>query len=920
MRWAVIACVALCLVLGAISARDLRARVGLPHAGFAVFHNGMVGPPLAVPTRLAANAPMLRPQDRVVAIDGRPIRGGPDVWAAVDAAGPGVVLHYEIERGGERFDAAIPTGILTRRDQLELALPVLLGALLLLGLGAAPILVNPHLPYARVFFGFALGASGAFGFTAFDNFVGYRFVPWSLGFIALAKAGFLHMALGFPAPMAVLRRWPRALPIAIYGAMAIQGAANGFVYDRAPELTTPFAHLAVATLALAVVLLTVNLVRTARSHPDARMRQQARIVLPGPLIGVFSGALLFATTWGVLDMQVPMAVQLLPLWASFLAVSYAILRSNLFEFDAVMRRGLAMTAILLGAAALYLGLFVAVHSLVGSGAAWIAAAAAIALLMVLVPSFAPLRQALERRVGDWLDPGGRQAAEMLREAGAAAATTRSPAELAALLRDALERAFAPARLHVVTGRREEALGEPDRPDAEPLAASSPIAIALRRELVVNVDDGEPPARDPRRPARRELMQRDLHLLVPFPGGRAEGSGGFLLGARADGRFYNHEDVERLEILAAHAALAFDNARAFEALRELQGNLRGENVALREQLEQRVGFDELIGRSSAIQAALAQIEQVAPTDASVLVLGETGTGKELVARALHRLSARRERPLVKVACGAVPETLLESEFFGHERGAFTGANRRRLGRLEAADGGTLFLDDVDALPLAVQAKLLRAIQEGEVQRLGSPRVSRVDVRIVAASNQDLEQLVQRGEFRQDLYYRLAVVPIRIPPLRERAEDIPLLVQHFVVEESRRLGLGERPVAREFLDAALAHDWPGNVRELRNAVQRAVVMSRGDAIGTPPRQPAVAEPAAAAAAAGGATPRLDGRQLAEVLREHKIERIRAALRAAGGNQRRAAEALGLHRQSLGRMMRELGLSAPAAPAAAAGRAQP
>jgi transcriptional regulator with GAF, ATPase, and Fis domain len=307
---------------------------------------------------------------------------------------------------------------------------------------------------------------------------------------------------------------------------------------------------------------------------------------------------------------------------------------------------------------------------------------------------------------------------------------------------------------------------------------------------------------------------------------------------------------------------------------------------------------LVGQSLALRSVLAQVQQVAPTDAAVLVLGETGTGMELVVREIHRQSRRADRVLLQVASAAVPESLLESELFGHEKGAFTGATARKPGRFELAEGGTLFLDDVDTLSLAIQAKLLRAIQEGEVQRLGGTRVRFVDVRIVAASNRDLLAEVRAGRFREDLYYRLHVVPIHLPPLRERREDIPLLVDHFARRESARLGRPIRDVPAETLSELQRYDWPGNVRELRNLIERAIVMSPDGVLRLP--EQLVAQRAASATATD-----LGKASLAELMLRYKTRLIRTALARSDGNQRRAAELLGIHRPSLTRMLRELDL---------------
>ncbi|MGD9291140.1 MAG: sigma 54-interacting transcriptional regulator [Desulfobacterales bacterium] len=237
------------------------------------------------------------------------------------------------------------------------------------------------------------------------------------------------------------------------------------------------------------------------------------------------------------------------------------------------------------------------------------------------------------------------------------------------------------------------------------------------------------------------------------------------------------------------------------------------------------FESIIGNSAAIQYVLFKVEQVAATDTAVLVLGETGTGKELVVRAIHNNSLRNQHPLVKVNCAALPSNLIESELFGHEAGAFTGAQNRQIGRFEVADGATIFLDEIGELPMELQTKLLRVLQEGEFERLGSTRTLRVDARVIAATNRNLEAEVRRGQFRQDLFYRLNVFPITVPPLRERIEDIPLLVEFFVDKASKRLGKGIRDISTSIFKTLQDHPWPGNVRELQNVIERSVIESSG-----------------------------------------------------------------------------------------------
>jgi len=293
----------------------------------------------------------------------------------------------------------------------------------------------------------------------------------------------------------------------------------------------------------------------------------------------------------------------------------------------------------------------------------------------------------------------------------------------------------------------------------------------------------------------------------------------------DRNAFTPEDFTWLRTFADHAAVAIANARAFEEIETLKRRLEQENDYLREEVTAAFGSRDLIGESIALKKVLHQIELVAPTDAAVLVHGESGTGKELVARALHERSPRRERPLIKVNCGAIPDNLFESEFFGHARGAFTGALKDKPGRFELADGGTLFLDEIGELPLAMQAKLLRVLQEHEIERVGEARPRKVNVRVVAASNRDLKQEVDAGRFRQDLFYRLSVFPIEVPPLRKRREDIPPLALHFARAAAKRMNRPVPRLTRAQAEELAAFDWPGNVRELQNAVERAVILSQG-----------------------------------------------------------------------------------------------
>jgi formate hydrogenlyase transcriptional activator len=295
--------------------------------------------------------------------------------------------------------------------------------------------------------------------------------------------------------------------------------------------------------------------------------------------------------------------------------------------------------------------------------------------------------------------------------------------------------------------------------------------------------------------------------------------------------FTQKDAELLTLVAKQIAIAVENALAYREISQLKDKLAQEKLYLEEEIRTEMNFDQIVGDSSALKQVLELVETVAPSDSTVLLLGETGTGKELIARAIHDHSRRRTRTFVKLNCAAIPTGLFESELFGHEKGAFTGAISQKIGRLELADEGTLFLDEVGDVPLEIQPKLLRALQEREFERLGSTRTKKVDVRLVAATNRDLESMIANREFRSDLYYRLNVFPIRIPPLRERREDIPRLAQYFTQKFAQKMEKQIEAIAVPDMRALSEWDWPGNVRELGNFIERAVILTRGRTLNAP-----------------------------------------------------------------------------------------
>src|SRR5438105_3489771 len=381
--------------------------------------------------------------------------------------------------------------------------------------------------------------------------------------------------------------------------------------------------------------------------------------------------------------------------------------------------------------------------------------------------------------------------------------------------------------------------------------------------------------------------------------RGRALGDLMIVRLTEGTF-TAEDVDFLSQAAGQIAIAIENALAYREISELKDKLAQEKLYLEEEIRSEMDFEQIVGSSAALKHVLQLVETVAPNDSTVLLLGETGTGKELIARAIHDRSRRRERTLVKLNCAAIPTGLLESELFGHEKGAFTGAITQKVGRFELAHRGTLLLDEVGDIPPELQPKLLRALQEQEFERLGSTRTIRVDVRLVAATNRDLAQMAADGHFRSDLYYRLNVFPVVLPPLRERREDIPMLARHFTQRFARRMGRRIETIPAAVMEALVRYPWPGNIREMQNVIERAVILSPGPALHIPPGD---LKPGAAPAD----MPEGAAVTLADAEREHIVRALRAAhwvLRGPNG----AAARLDMKRSTLQWKMKKLGISRP------------
>ncbi len=428
-----------------------------------------------------------------------------------------------------------------------------------------------------------------------------------------------------------------------------------------------------------------------------------------------------------------------------------------------------------------------------------------------------------------------------------------------------------------------------------------LAWQTQRPLVIsNV------AKQRRWPAFAERAQRSgIQCSCYLPLTTARRRLGTLVFACKQPSAYAESDMGFLQLVANQVAVAVENALAFQQIeadfREIEAlkdKLAKENAYLEEEVRTEHDFGEIVGDSAVLRRVLQQVETVAPTGSTVLIRGETGTGKELIARALHELSPRKGRTFVKLNCAAIPMGLLESELFGHERGAFTGAIGQKVGRFELAHQGTLFLDEVGDIPAELQPKLLRVLQEQEFERLGGTKTIKVDVRLVAATHRDLAKMVADGRFREDLYYRLNVFPVVLPPLRERRDDIPRLVRHFTQHFARRMGRRIETIPSAVLEALERYPWPGNVRELQNVIERAVILSPGPSLQIPLGDPQPAEAQTPALTTPAVT-------LADAEREHILGVLRETRWVVGG-PKGAAVRLGMKRSTLYKKMQKLGIS--------------
>lgn len=838
--------------------------------------------------------------DRLVSVEGEPFRDS--AWLSDRLAALPIELDvtYRFERpDGAMYELTAPLRPLPPSLLWGGVLPLLLSGILALLAGLLVVLARPGWEAARVFF-MAGWASGLQLTTLpLDTFLDGRLLPATYAVGAVFFGSLLHLALVFP-----VRRWPltaapRLGPTCFYAALSLPWlwsiASHGEPW--VPLDTWVRAAYVPLCYALCIPLL-LNTLFALSGKGDPEVRRRARIVLPAAAL--LAGLVVASELWN--DDRFSLAIRTGIFVLSFsgvaVAVALATLKGDMLGVGDRTRRTLVQVAVVSLALVAYVVLHAAVQRWAGMGSAWATGVVAGLLAVALVPIIAPLRRLFEVRIEDLFFPDQRPRRETLRCVSLELAQLRDPEETASVLRRAIAERI--GALRILVARSGEPLEEisPERSRASlgrrDLDRLYPL-FARRQSLVVGRQASH---LEPRIIGRlRELGEA---FLVPLPAGHAVG--GLLIAPDPEGPPRTQGELVFLETLAAQSAIALERAAAWREVRILRERLEQENVHLRQTLSAGARFPRILGSSPALARCLERVQAVAPTSATVLVEGETGTGKELVAHAVHAASDRRDRIFVKVACAAIPESLFESEFFGHEKGAFSGATATKIGRFELADGGTLLLDDVDALALGIQAKLLRALQQGEVQRLGSHHLREVDVRIVATTNKDLAQEVHAGRFREDLFYRLNVIPIHLPPLRERTEDIPTLASHFVALARQKYGRQVEGLSRKDLDDLLRHGWPGNVRELCNLIERSVLLSPGPCL----RLSGFEGAEAPAPAASERLPALGGGfSLETELLRYKRTLVEAALARADGNHRRAAELLGLERSSLTRMIHRIGV---------------
>ncbi|HJZ86948.1 MAG TPA: sigma 54-interacting transcriptional regulator [Polyangia bacterium] len=885
--------------------------------------------------RVARPAPAgAQPGDQLVGLAGDPLpfRSAADAFLRVQRLQPDRTYTFVLARAGVRYELRSPVRL------LRLMPRALTSAATFVAVSAMAILIarrrrrqDAGLMAVSIYLGFLI----TFGFSNMTVLIAHPSLFCAfIAFNSVAMPMLLHLFLRFPTPKPFLAARPRrALWIYLPKlAVSLLTALAFLLLWHDPSAvhmarTLALGHL-VAGLDVVYALCGIAAMVHSFVTTGEQMRKQAQWLVYGLFVSSALGGVLF-----LLRSHTPFysavfsANDALVLCYGILACSmaFAFVEFGLLDVDRIVNRSLVYVLVSCGVAVAYLGAAGVLGVLLGRVLASDSQVVTVVATVVASALFFPLRRVVQANVDRVFFRERWRYAQTIRELAGELVTILDLDRVLKRLLDAALRDVGASHGAVVLANEA---GEPELvarggqgpvPDLRPVG---PLAGTLLARIRQRAHRGLVALRVHHQGTELErvfeaLGARTLVFLVA----QGEPLGLLALGPKRGG-LVTRDDIELFEALAPQAAIAVRNARAYRQIERLsrdlgakhaeimrlQARLADENLYLREALRGATGAGELVGEAPAWKAALETARRVAPTDTTVLVLGESGTGKELVARLIHDLSPRRsERPLVVVNCAAIPEALIESELLGHEKGAFTGASARRRGRFELADGGTIFLDEIGELPLAMQAKLLRVLQERELQRIGGAETIKVDVRVLAATNRDLEAAVRAGRFREDLYYRLAVVLLRLPPLRDRREDVPRLAAHFIGKFARRAGKGVVGLSEAAVARLLAYRWPGNVRELANVIERAVALAQGRVLDAEvtlgPFEPTSPTPTASASTSASTSP--PALQFHEAVDEARRKIIADVLAKTGGNRAEAARILGLQRTYLYRLEKQLGL---------------
>ena len=875
--------------------------IGQPSPGFFVSEKGFMGLQLLADAELGLSRREVQLWDHLIEVDGEAFDGSAGLAKALEGRAQGSRVAFRFERlDGSQYLLEATVRKFSADRFAWGALPFGVAAILGIFACALVVLVNPLNSQARIFAFAGLMTILEIAILQFENFIVQGLTPASYLIGWLSHAAILHVGCLFP-----VQRWPLGLPhhrgeIMLYGVTGIMWAFLIVRFDQ-PTTESFDAALRLSYAPLYFLFFSPLLVNTAVCAWRAKnpaISRRARLALPAVLwiLGMIPLSWLWNWTDVPFGLRVSMPASFVV--ASAVSIAIATLRDDVFDAGPQIRRLMTRIAWAVLGGMAYLVLLAAVSLWGDLPSAWATGIiAAVAVSSVLLTS-SRLRRLIESRVEELFFPHHRQARLELRRAANDLRHLVDPEDAPGVIRQAVASVVGGSSLRIVVST-ETGLSDLLRRDQRsviPTHSFPALRIVLDADRPIDFSVTNEGAELSK--AIEALQKLDIALVVPFHPDESQARGALLLGSRPGSQPYELIHWEFLETLASQSALALERAQLWQELNTLRQSV--DDSGVRNQPEASPHFEEIIGAKTGLREAISIAENVAPTTVVVLIEGETGSGKELIAKAIHAASDRADSPLIKVACAAIPDSLFESEFFGHEKGAFTGATHRKHGRFALADGGTLFLDDVDALSLRAQAKLLRATQDGEMTRLGSTEPEFVDVRIVSATNKDLAAEVRAGRFREDLYYRLNVVPIPIPPLRERRQDLPALVNHLTRIESARYGRQISRVHPKMLAEIQAYDWPGNVRELRNVIERAVLLSRTEVL----ELTGQLGPQDALKSASTHPPEIEpGTSLDQLVDHFKRDIVERALKQSDGNHRRAAALLGIHRSSLTRMLNRL-----------------